>query len=388
MGYFVAFNYSNFTYIILKFYKTVWERSTMKYMKTTLLTLIIIGLNTEPLFSQQSERLTPQLQKEIVIELSRLIKKEYVIEETGLKMAENLIELQKQGSFNESLSPDDFIKKVNQAIQSIYRDKHLGMVNREKFKELKEMFGIDEPESNEQDHKQPENHNKKPGAHGKEPEAHSGAPEQQGERAQSSGDLAGSRIINRDGRTDIGLLKINRFNGTEQGINEMNTLFDSFKGVDAVIIDLRGCKGGDADMVKILSSYFFNQSTYLVSTILQKDENGNRKIEERWTTPTERSKDFSSIPLYLLTGPITFSAAESFAFGIQLNNRATIVGETTGGGGHMNNFFHLPDGFGVSISVGRTYDRKTGNGFQSNGIKPDVEVVSDHAFAEAFANAR
>ena len=85
-----------------------------------------------------------------------------------------------------------------------------------------------------------------------------------------------------------------------------------------------------------------------------------------------------------MTSSKTFSAAESFAFGLQLNDRVTIVGEKTGGGGHMNTFFALPGGYGVSISVGRTFDGKTGKGFQSTGVLPDIQVETNHAFAKTL----
>jgi len=179
-------------------------------------------------------------------------------------------------------------------------------------------------------------------------------------------------------------MKLNRFDGSKKGLKNMKNLFNSFIGVDAIIIDLRKCKGGDADMVKALSGYFFDTQTYLVSTIGRKDDNGKRKTSERWTTVNELSHKFGKTPLYIMTSSGTFSAAESFSFGLKLNKRATLIGENTGGGGHMNTFFALPSGYGAAISVGRTFDGKTGNGFQNTGVKADIQVEADHAFAKTL----
>ncbi|TJY34067.1 S41 family peptidase [Pontimicrobium aquaticum] len=341
-------------------------------MKTTrtLLTIIWTLLIHFSLLAQSEEKAAPNLQNEIIEELSNLIKKEYVLEEIGTKMADKLRELKDKPK--DEMASDEFIAMINQELRSVYMDKHLGVVSPERFKQFQEMFGLEEGNQHNQNqghHNQKEDHSNNHDAHDK----------------PSANELNGSRVINRDGRTNIGLVKLSRFNGTEKGLQNMKKLFTSFIGVDVVIIDLRNCKGGDADMVKALSGYFFNQPTYLVSTISRKDEKGNREVIERWSVVNKLSEQFSNTPLYIMTSTQTFSAAESFSFGLQLTRRATIVGENTGGGGHMNTFFALPGGYGASISVGRTFDGKTDKGFQGTGVQVDIQVEADHAFAKTLA---
>ena len=60
--------------------------------------------------------------------------------------------------------------------------------------------------------------------------------------------------------------------------------------------------------------------------------------------------------------------------------------ETTGGGGYINDFYPLPYGLGASISVGRTYDPRTGNDWQGIGVIPEVEVEVDHALITALTS--
>jgi len=42
----------------------------------------------------------------------------------------------------------------------------------------------------------------------------------------------------------------------------------------------------------------------------------------------------TDVPIFVLTSHRTFSAAEEFTYNLKHLNRATIVGETTGGGAH------------------------------------------------------
>lgn len=328
------------------------------------------------LLAQGNKEVFPSLQNEIIEELSHLIKEEYVLEDIGSKMASKLVSL--NAGSREAMSSEQFVTLLNEELQSVHLDKHLSVIEPEKFKQIQKMFGLEEGghhDKNKGHHNKPEKstHQDK---HGNSHISH------HGQNAKSI--LAGSRVINRDGRTKIGFLNVTRFDGTEKGLKDMQKVFASFVGVDAVIIDLRKCKGGDADMVKALSGYFFQESTYLVTTIGRKDEKGNREEKERWSVVNELSEKFKDTPLYIMTSGSTFSAAESFSFGLQLTKRALIVGENTGGGGHMNTFFELPEGYGVSISVGRTFDGKTGKGFQGIGVQADIPIEADHAFAKTL----
>jgi retinol-binding protein 3 len=347
----------------------------MKYLNANFIILLFTLFSSHIFYGQSNESLSPTLQKAIIKELSYLIQREYILEDVGIKMASHLNKRIVNNVSTESINTTVFLEQINNELQSIFKDKHLSLINKDKYVQLKQMFGIGQDD----DLDQPENHGKQPENHGKQPENHKGS------KFNNSDDLKGSRVINRDGRTEIGLLKINQFVGTEEGIYRMNELFKTFIGVDVIIIDLRNCKGGDADMVKILSGYFFEEPTHLVTTIGRKDNEGNRSVQKRWSVKNSLSTHFSNIPLYLLTSSSTFSAAESFAFGLQLNGRVKIIGENTGGGGHMNTFFDLPGGYGVSISVGRTFDEKTGLGFQSKGIIPNKSIEANHAFSEALS---
>jgi C-terminal processing protease CtpA/Prc len=100
---------------------------------------------------------------------------------------------------------------------------------------------------------------------------------------------------------------------------------------------------------------------------------------ERWTSERVGGKRLPDIPVYVLTSRGTISAAESFAFGLKINKRVTIVGERTAGGGHFGGFVSLPNGFYMFLPRGRTYDPKTNEGWEAEGLKPDIEVKYEDA---------
>ena len=134
----------------------------------------------------------------------------------------------------------------------------------------------------------------------------------------------------------------------------------------------------------MLSSYFFADATLLMKTSRPTGSNGEREELERWTSPGPLSATLASKPLKILISQTTFSAAESFAFAMKNLGRAELVGATSGGGGYSNDFFALPHGMGASISVGRSYDPRTGLDWQGIGVEPDVAVPQDHALDTAL----
>jgi C-terminal processing protease CtpA/Prc len=48
----------------------------------------------------------------------------------------------------------------------------------------------------------------------------------------------------------------------------------------------------------------------------------------------------------------------------------------------------LPHGFQMFLPVGRTYDARTGKGWETEGIQPDIEVPYGDALETAIAQIR
>jgi C-terminal processing protease CtpA/Prc len=103
-----------------------------------------------------------------------------------------------------------------------------------------------------------------------------------------------------------------------------------------------------------------------------------------WTRDEVPGTRLPDVPVYVVTSGETFSAGEAFAFALQKTGRAVIVGERTGGGGYSGNFARLPNGFTMFVSTGRTFDPRSGGGWQADGVRPDHEVPASEALAMAL----
>jgi C-terminal processing protease CtpA/Prc len=179
---------------------------------------------------------------------------------------------------------------------------------------------------------------------------------------------------------NIGYLDLRGFSESPEAIAVADSVMAIFADVKALIIDVGMNSGGGPSIVRYLSAYLFEKPTHLVSTFAR----GMDAPMERWTTERVTGKRLPNVPVYILTSRRTFSAAESFTFGLRVNHRVTIVGERTGGGGHFGGFVQLPGGFYMFVPRGRTYDPKTNEGWEAEGIKPDVEVSYDQALKTAI----
>jgi C-terminal processing protease CtpA/Prc len=112
------------------------------------------------------------------------------------------------------------------------------------------------------------------------------------------------------------------------------------------------------------------------------------RTEEVFVTPHPGERRMFDAKVYVLTSSYTVSAGEAFAFGLKTTGRATLIGETTTGGGHF-----APPGqrvneaFGAFVPIGRTYDPRTGEGWEGIGVVPHVQVPAQRALAEALVRS-
>lgn len=89
-----------------------------------------------------------------------------------------------------------------------------------------------------------------------------------------------------------------------------------------------------------------------------------------------------------MTSGSTFSAAEEFSYNLKNLKRATLVGESTGGGAHPVNFHYLKDvKFGATIPFGRAINPITQTNWEGVGVKPDVEISESLALNKAHSLA-
>jgi retinol-binding protein 3 len=179
---------------------------------------------------------------------------------------------------------------------------------------------------------------------------------------------------------NIGYLRWNGFSGfVEEATPTFDAAFRFVANCQALIIDMRYNGGGAPSMVLHTQSYFFDEQTRMNDVI-----DRNNDTVKRWTDPA--ASDFKlTMPVYILTSRFTFSGAEDFTYGLQQVHRATIVGDTTGGGAHPTREFSIGQGFVLSVPTHRSPNIVSGTDWEGTGVRPEVAVSSKQALARTQA---
>ena len=177
-------------------------------------------------------------------------------------------------------------------------------------------------------------------------------------------------------RGDIGYIDMHLFARPQGAAERIAAAMTLLGGTRALIIDLRQCGGGDPETVMLFSSYLFDRRTHL-NDIYWRDEN---RTEERWTTDTVSGKRYGSArKVYLLTSRDTFSGCEDFAYALKNARRATLVGETTGGGAHAGAPRRLGAHFMMFVPSGRPINPVTHTDWEDVGVTPDIKASAKNA---------
>ena len=180
---------------------------------------------------------------------------------------------------------------------------------------------------------------------------------------------------------NIGYLDIRRFYYFPDIRDRVIAAIKFISNADAVIIDLRENGGGSGDY---LSSYFLKYPTQLTGWYSREDD----YLTEFWTIKETGIQPLTDVPLFILTGPRTFSAAESFAYDMKVRNRAIIVGDSTKGGAHSVDLYKLDDRFEIYIPTVRAVNPLNGENWEGTGVIPDVLVPAETALDTAIVLAK
>jgi Peptidase family S41/N-terminal domain of Peptidase_S41 in eukaryotic IRBP len=178
---------------------------------------------------------------------------------------------------------------------------------------------------------------------------------------------------------NIGYVKLNGFPDPSVCQATATAAMASLNNADALIFDLRDNRGGASDMVALIATYLFDRRTHLNDFY----DRGNNSIEESWTQAPIPGSKLADKPVYILTSPTTFSAAEGFSYDLKMLKRATLVGETTSGAGHMGMPHRIDNHFTVRVPGIRVSNPISGTNWEGKGVEPDVKVKAGEALATA-----
>ncbi|HEX8618328.1 MAG TPA: S41 family peptidase [Thermoanaerobaculia bacterium] len=175
----------------------------------------------------------------------------------------------------------------------------------------------------------------------------------------------------------IELLSFERRPGAEEAIA---AAMAKLAGARSIIVDLRKNRGGSQFVVDFLASYFFPQDH---GVLIRSHFRGMPHPLVSYVVPTP-TREFENVPVAILISEKTFSAGEAFAYVLQQFGRAEVIGTKTRGGGRPNRFVDIGAGYVVSVSIGASEHPKTGKGWQTTGVIPDVPVKTEEALSVAM----
>ena len=271
----------------------------------------------------------------------------YVFPETAKKMEEAVRAHQKKGDYDAITDGDDFAKRLTNDFQGVSHDKHLHV-----------MFSpapMPDMEAQRPDPKR---------------EA-----EERKEMERMNCGFNKAEIL----EGNVGYLKFDFF--ADPGICGPTVVaaMNFLANVDAIIFDLRENGGGDPKMVAFVSSYLFAERTHLNDLWTRKGD----ITDQYWTLPYVPGKRLDGKPAFVLTSKDTFSGGEEFTYNLKTLKRATIVGETTGGGAHPVRGHRITEHFGIGVPFARAINPITHTNWEGTGVEPDVKIPAADALTTA-----
>jgi hypothetical protein len=284
--------------------------------------------------------LNPELRRQVVDSLAALMERVYAVEDTGRIIARHLRARQAEGGFDAAADRPALAAALTAEMRRFTPDRHLGVRS-----------APPAPPSGSG-----------PGAHGSDP-------------------LDEPQVL----EGNIGYLRSGPVLSAEpEAAQRLGAALHALRHTAAMIVDLRGVRGGSAELANAIISHFTPPG--VPSLVISSRLSGSTRT--RYTLAEVPGPRRLDVPLYVLVDSATFSAGEDVAFVLQNLGRAVIVGEQTRGAGRNNVFVPLGAGLTASISHSRVQDPATGREWEGVGIRPDVPASSADALTAALLHTR
>jgi hypothetical protein len=302
-----------------------------------------LGLAAASCIGAQQQSLTADQRQVVIDSIASNLNRSYVFPEVAKRMDDDIHARAKRGEFDKLSDASAFAETLTQDLQAISHDKHL----RVRVRPSDPVAGP----------------------------------------AGSSGSRA--NIFGRSERLpgNIAYVEILSFGAPPEAVREQTTqVMSAAADARALIIDLRNNGGGSPFTVALVSSYLFGDDSVHLNSLYFRPAN---RTDDFYTNPRVAGRKFGpDKPIYVLTSSRTFSGAEEFAYNLQTRKRATIVGETTGGGANPGRGVPLPYNLTVFVPTGRAINPITKTNWEGVGVKPDIAVDASNALDVALRRAR
>ncbi|MGQ0563264.1 MAG: S41 family peptidase [Gemmatimonadota bacterium] len=179
----------------------------------------------------------------------------------------------------------------------------------------------------------------------------------------------------------VGYVELVRF--SERSTDELREAIDDLraKGMKSLIIDLRRNPGGLLDQGISVADIFLPKGVTVAQT-------KSRIPSQNQKAFANDADQYPGLPIVVLVGPGSASAAEILAGALQDHDRVLVVGRTTYGKGSVQSIFTLANDNYLKMTtarwftpVGRSIQRPYGIGFAQTETEPGVLAGADTSAA-------
>ena len=171
---------------------------------------------------------------------------------------------------------------------------------------------------------------------------------------------------------NVGYIRFFGFMDPAEAARPIRSAMAFVENTDALIFDIRDNGGGSPETVRLLCNYLFDKPTHLNSLIFRR---GDKMVTTDFITEKISDPVYHGKPIFVLVSKRTGSGAEEFAYNLQTQKRATIIGENTWGGANPGGTVRLNDHFMAFIPVGMAKNPITGTNWEGTGVTPDVKAI-------------
>jgi carboxyl-terminal processing protease len=165
---------------------------------------------------------------------------------------------------------------------------------------------------------------------------------------------------------DIAYIDISQF--TDKTNDELTPVLQQMttNGAKGIVLDLRDNPGGPESVVVDVASRFITKGTILTVRYNDGSEDVVKATKQAQTT---------GLPMVVLVNSNSASASEVLTGALQDYGRAVIAGEVTYGKGSVDQFYVLPDGSAIYLTIAR-WLTPNGHLIEGKGITPDFPLDS------------
>ncbi|GAA2274149.1 hypothetical protein GCM10009853_030060 [Glycomyces scopariae] len=194
-------------------------------------------------------------------------------------------------------------------------------------------------------------------------------------------DTASHLDFRREGRVGVVTADLFEDGDDPRAAAEARDCLKRLNECDAAVFDLRANPGGWPTMVEVLAGPLLGPEPAPILTFISRAD----PDEHSRTRPVPELAALADMPVFVVVGDRTASAAESFAYALQSFGRATVVGATTTvGAANPGAPFPAGDGFWIVVPIGAPIDPRTGTNWEGVGVRPDIQTDPETALEAAL----